>query len=120
STDSDGTITSYEWDFGDGNSSAAPSPEHTYAEGGTYQVELTVTDDDGATSAITQEVTVEAPIPAPAITQITPAQGDVGTPVAILGTGFVGTTSVTFGGISAVFEVVTDAEISTTVPAGAV
>ena len=49
STDPDGTISSYLWDFGDGNSSSAANPTHTYSSAGTYSVSLTVTDNLGAT-----------------------------------------------------------------------
>ncbi|OLT16609.1 hypothetical protein BJF80_04410 [Serinicoccus sp. CUA-874] len=60
SSDSDGDIVSYEWDFGDGGSATGVTAEHTYAEGGTYTVTLTVTDDDGDTGTATEEVSVEA------------------------------------------------------------
>ena len=49
STDSDGTIASYSWSFGDGATSTAANPSHTYASAGTYNVSLTVTDNSGAT-----------------------------------------------------------------------
>ena len=58
STDSDGTITSYAWAFGDGTTGTGQGPSHTYAAAGTYQVTLTVTDDDGATNSITKPVSV--------------------------------------------------------------
>jgi xanthomonalisin len=58
STDSDGSIVSRSWNFGDGNSSSSTSPSHTYAAAGTYNVTLTVTDDDGATDDKTTPVTV--------------------------------------------------------------
>ncbi|HEY0946448.1 MAG TPA: PKD domain-containing protein [Opitutaceae bacterium] len=46
--ETDGTIVSYAWTFGDGGTSAAPNPSHTYTAAGTYNAECTVTDDDGA------------------------------------------------------------------------
>jgi len=62
STDADGTVAAWAWDFGDGQTSTARNPSHTYADGGTYTVELTVTDDDGASSSpASREVTVTPP-----------------------------------------------------------
>jgi PKD repeat protein len=60
STDVDGTVVEWSWDFGDGNGSAVASPVHRYAVAGTYGVTLTVTDDEGATDAVTETVVVEA------------------------------------------------------------
>jgi len=60
STD-DGTIQSWSWDFGDGNTSTAQNPSHSYAAGGSYTVSLTVTDDGGATGSASQVVTVVDP-----------------------------------------------------------
>jgi len=61
SHDPDGEIVSWEWDFGDGTTSAERSPSHTYAEGGTYTVRLTVTDNDGLSSSTTKQVRVGIP-----------------------------------------------------------
>lgn len=58
SSDPDGTVASYAWDFDDGDSSSAVSPPHTFTTVGTYDVALTVTDDDGATDTATLTVTV--------------------------------------------------------------
>lgn len=60
STDSDGTITSYAWDFGDGTSASIADPSHTYTDAGTYTATLTVTDDDGATGSDSIEITVSS------------------------------------------------------------
>ena len=61
STDDDGDIVSYAWDFGDSGTSDEAEETHTYAEAGTYTIELTVTDDDGDTDTATEEVAVTAP-----------------------------------------------------------
>ena len=61
SSDADGTIASWSWTFGDGGTSAAQYPSHSYAAGGTYTVALTVTDNGGATDTTSQSVTVTAP-----------------------------------------------------------
>jgi hypothetical protein len=58
SSDPDGFIASWLWDFGDGASSTAQNPSRTYAVGGTYTVDLTVTDNEGATDTATQIITI--------------------------------------------------------------
>ena len=58
STDTDGSVVSWSWDFGDGNSSTEQNPVHTFATSGTYTVSLTVTDDLGATDTASESVTV--------------------------------------------------------------
>ncbi len=45
STDSDGKITNYHWDFGDGERGEGATPVHIFKNPGTYHVKLTVTDD---------------------------------------------------------------------------
>jgi len=51
SSDADGTILSYAWDFGDGATATGVSVSHTYAATGTYAVALIVTDNGGLASA---------------------------------------------------------------------
>ena len=51
STDSDGTIVSTAWDFGDNTAGTNTAEAHTYKAAGTYPITLTVTDDGGATSS---------------------------------------------------------------------
>ena len=65
STDSDGSIAGYSWDFGDGGTATGATASRTYTAGGTYTVRLTVTDDKGATGTTTKAVTVTSP-PGPA------------------------------------------------------
>ena len=60
STDSDGSIASRSWNFGDGSSSTSTNPSHTYANPGTYTVQLTVTDNGGLTNSISKQVTVSS------------------------------------------------------------
>jgi PKD repeat protein len=50
SSDPDGTIVAWSWEFGDGTGAAEQSPLHRYARDGTYEACLTVADDDGARS----------------------------------------------------------------------
>jgi len=61
STDPDGSVVAWSWNFGDGATSTLRDPVHTYAAAGTYNVTLTATDNDGATNPITKPVTVTAP-----------------------------------------------------------
>ena len=64
STDPDGTVASYSWDFGDSSAlGTGATVSHSYAAAGTYTVALTVTDNSGAINTITHSVTVTAPSP---------------------------------------------------------
>jgi len=58
SSDSDGSIASYAWDFKDGDTGTGQTINHTFSSTGSYNVMLTVTDDDGATDLTTKEIEV--------------------------------------------------------------
>jgi PKD repeat protein len=58
STDSDGNIVTWSWDFGDQSTDITKNPTHTYALDGKYQVTLTVTDNSGKSTSITKDVIV--------------------------------------------------------------
>jgi len=65
STDKDGTITVYAWDFGDGSVATGKTTSHTFIKEGTYTVVLTVTDNDGATATQEDKITVVKLPPGP-------------------------------------------------------
>ena len=82
SSDSDGTIVDYAWDFGDGETGSGSAPDHAYQDPGSYTVTLVVTDDDDATDDISsQQVVVAAPA-ASTVSYVGGAvnQGNVSTP----------------------------------------
>lgn len=58
SSDSDGQIVSYKWNFGDGDKGSGVQVQHLYQQKNFYQITLTVTDDDGATGTAAAEVEV--------------------------------------------------------------
>ncbi len=78
-------IVSYAWDFGDGNTSSEADPTHTFDSIGTYEVVLTVTDDEGltGTDTITIQVTEEGGNQAPiAVATANPTEGEA--PLAVI------------------------------------
>lgn len=76
SSDADGSIASYRWDFGDRSFGTGVTAPHTYTAAGIYSAVLTVEDDDGATDAAVSNITA-----APALTGVT-LSGSPGAPVA--------------------------------------
>jgi PKD repeat protein len=88
SSDPDGSVVSYAWNFGDGSTGSGVSPSVIYASAGTYTVTLTVSDDGGATSAAaTTTVTVNAGLLPPVADVGGPYSGTVATPISFDGTG---------------------------------
>src|SRR5690606_33483302 len=84
SEDPDGEIVSYEWDFGDGNSGEGAVVSHTFEEPGSYEVTLTVTDDQGATGTASETIEVSAaPVNEPPVASLVldPTSGEA--PVAV-------------------------------------
>ena len=59
SSDSDGTVVAWQWDFGDGKQANGAQAEHQYDASGSYQIRLEVEDDDGARSDRTKTVGVQ-------------------------------------------------------------
>jgi PKD repeat protein len=60
SGDSDGQLTNFKWEFGDGQQSTGQNPSHAFGSGGDYDVKLTVTDNNGATGTLTKSVSPTA------------------------------------------------------------
>lgn len=59
--DAPGTITGFQWDFGDANTSNVQDPSHQYADSGPYTIDLTVTSADGCTDNVTSPINVFPP-----------------------------------------------------------
>ncbi len=60
-----GTIVSYNWDFGDGQTGSGKLIDHTFAGAGTYAVTLSVVDDANVSAKTSTTITVSAPAPSP-------------------------------------------------------
>jgi PKD repeat protein len=70
SADSDGSLTLYAWDFGDGSMGAGVAPAHTYTQPGHYTATLTVTDDGGAVATASKTIDATLVVPVSADTYI--------------------------------------------------
>ena len=80
SADSDGSIASRSWTFGDGSTSSDLNPAHTFAAANSYTVTLTVTDDKGVTATVSSNVTVSAAPNGSPTAAFTPPACVAGTP----------------------------------------
>ena len=87
STDSDGTIVSYAWTFGDGGSASGISASHAYASPGTFTATLTVTDNSGGTGSAQVTVNVVANLAPTPVASATPSAAVVGQPVSFSSSG---------------------------------
>ncbi|MFO7822728.1 MAG: PKD domain-containing protein, partial [Cyclobacterium sp.] len=96
-----GTLT-YLWDFGDGNSSTLADPEHSFTTVGVYQVNLTVTDDNGSTAASPLSITVTEYVEPTGPVSL--AEASVSTGTAPLSVSFTGSGSTGSGTLSYVWD----------------
>src|SRR6266571_6900980 len=72
STDGDGTVVAFAWDFGDGSTTTGSYVPHAWSAGGLFNVTLTVRDNSYETNSTTVQVSVDLPVPA-AVLIIRPA-----------------------------------------------
>ncbi len=88
STD-DGSVTAWNWNFGDGATSTVRNASHSFSAPGVYTVVLSVTDDDGATATVSKSVTVTAPASGQAVVSFTLINADTDREVGTLSEGMV-------------------------------
>jgi len=82
SRDTDGTIASYAWTFGDTGTGTGATPQYTYNTAGTFTATLTVTDNEGATGTFSRIITVAPPVGSVSVTvKDTNGIGIAGAPV---------------------------------------
>jgi PKD repeat protein len=89
SSDSDGHIVRYAWNFGDGTTDSGVNVMHSYSAAGKYKVILTVTDDGGLSSRATRIVQIDEPVInlPPTVVISGPASGLVGEALSFSGSG---------------------------------
>jgi hypothetical protein len=120
SSSPNGPITSYSWNFGDGNFGTGAVVQHTYSMLGEYTVTLTVRDGTGASASAAIQVRV---VEGTVITSISPGiGGKPGNTVTVAGSGFgptQGTSKLLFGGVEAAVTGWSETSITATIPAGA-
>jgi len=79
--DPDGYVVGYKWDFGDGSYSFDGITQHVYAQVGTYEVTVVVTDNDGLTATAYARIIVAPRL----VISTNPGKGIVGTTVSVIG-----------------------------------
>jgi len=97
SSDSDGNIASYSWNFGDGSSaSTAVATDHTFSTTGSFHVTLTVTDNEGTTA--TDSTTISTNPSSPSTYMINFQPGDSETPAGFVSdNGYIFDTNLKYG-----------------------
>jgi probable HAF family extracellular repeat protein len=77
SRDADGSITAYQWDFGDGGTTTGMTAQHTFVKSGRFEIELSVTDDDSAVATTSHAVIPMSAVAARSyrVTEIAPLGG---------------------------------------------
>jgi PKD repeat protein len=79
SSDEDGTVTGYNWDFGDGRTEGGKKVTHKFSSHGKFNVKLTVTDNDQGQTIASRELEVKNGKLPIARFDVTPAEGDTTT-----------------------------------------
>jgi PKD repeat protein len=79
SSDPDGTIQLFQWDFGDGAKAEGRTTTHEYSSSGNFTVTLTVTDNRSSKGNTTRDVQIENVIPPVAHFNIQPQEGSINT-----------------------------------------
>jgi len=87
SIDTDGSIASYSWNFGDGTTSTLINPSHSYATADTFTVSLTVTDNLGLTHTASTTATTTTTNQAPTVVINGPYSGDTDVAVSFSSSG---------------------------------
>lgn len=62
SSDPDGNLVAYDWQFGDGAAASGISASHSYTQPGSYSAQLRVTDNSGLSASSAVTITVDAPV----------------------------------------------------------
>ena len=75
SSDPDGTVESYSWQFGDGGSGTGSIQNHSYSQAGAYNVVVTVTDNEGATDEANVPINI---LSEPSRLTVAPLTGQLG------------------------------------------
>jgi chitodextrinase len=75
SHDPDGSITAWDWEFGDGQTASGKTVQHEYNSAGTFKIQLTVTDNASSKATSTRDLKVENQFPPVAHYNVSPTEG---------------------------------------------